>query len=87
MTHSHSYPQGTSPRPGPGTGEDTPEHSLEWYARETARSAARTAQAVQFIAWVVGLSVLASVVFAIIVGVNLAHIADQVSQTAANTVP
>jgi hypothetical protein len=84
---THSYPRGTGPEPWPGTGEDTPEHSLEWYARETARSAARTAQDVRFIAWVVGLSVLATVIFGIVVGVNLAHIADQVSQTATNTLP
>jgi hypothetical protein len=76
---THSYP--------PRIDDDTPEHSLEWYARETARSSARTAQAARFIAWVVGISVIAAVIFSIIVGVNLAHIADQVSQTATNTLP
>jgi hypothetical protein len=67
--------------------DDAPQHSLEWYARETARSSARTAQAARFIAWIIGVGVILSIIFGVIAAVNLAHIASQVSQTATNTTP
>ena len=69
--------------------DDAPQESLEWYARDIARSSARTAQAAQFIAWVVGISVLLAIIFGIIAGVDLAHISSNISQTATkfNTIP
>jgi len=67
--------------------DDAPQESLEWYVRDIARSSARTAQAAQFIAWVVGISVLLAIIFGIIAGVDLAHISSNISQTATNTIP
>lgn len=64
--------------------DGTPEHTVEWYTRETARQSRRTANAVTLIAWVVTIFAIATLIGII---VDAAIIDHALTATTQSTIP
>jgi hypothetical protein len=77
---SSVYTVPPSSRQLPSKVGETHEERMETYAQKTMIYAHQTAIATRVIAWIIAIGVILAVILGIIAGINLVHIASQVSQ-------